>query len=137
MLDPWPEPPPGADAWPCVYAILISDFRGEGTAADGAPVTIGFAARLIADHPGPQFADDIRSVASYEIFVEILRCLCAERKTAAAATLADRAARRLAACASIRWAGVRCRVQSLKNTENLDMADAECFAPASGWPDET
>lgn len=85
------RPAPGGAA--PTYTIFLRDFtapvalRGEDT---GRPAH--FNVRLMVAHPGPDFADDIAAVMSYEPIVQDLRRLCADERLSGVEELAERAA---------------------------------------------
>lgn len=92
MIDENPRRPASGGVAP-TYTIFLRDFsaavvlRGEDTRRPAH-----FNVRLTVAHPGPDFADDIAAVMSYEPIVQDLRRLCADERPSGAEELAERAA---------------------------------------------
>lgn len=85
------------------YAILVEGFRAT---LAGTETVVDL--RLTVAHPGPDFADDISSVMSYEGVIDILRRLSAETTgMATPRAAAEHAARQLRTLPKVRAARVR------------------------------
>lgn len=85
------------------YAILIEGFHAT---LAGARAVVDL--RLAVTHPGPDFADDISSVMSYEGVIDILRRLEAETTDQhSPRDVAEHAARQLRTLPKVREARVR------------------------------
>jgi 7,8-dihydroneopterin aldolase/epimerase/oxygenase len=110
MPDRWPAPPAEARSWPDTYAILVADFHAPVADRTGQPAEARLDVRLIVAHPGPDFADDIGAVMSYEPIVKTLRRLCANSGPTDAERLAQDAARQLGTFPTVRWIGVQARL---------------------------